>query len=50
MLVYYKVGHLPQEEFKKWDALAYKVENALIQLQISLEKKRKDGDWIDEFS
>jgi four helix bundle protein len=50
MLVYYKAGHLPREEFKKWDTLAFKVENALIRLQISLEKRRKDGDWIDGFS
>ena len=43
-----KAGHLiSDEEFEKLDSLCYKVENELIRLIRSLERKRNKGDWID---
>lgn len=35
------------EQFETLDALAYKLENGLLKLVESLEKKRDKGDWID---
>ncbi len=35
------------EQFEKLDALAYKLENGLLKLVESLERKRDAGDWID---
>ena len=37
------------EEFEKWDALVYKLENGLIRLVVSLENKRDAGDWNTSF-
>jgi four helix bundle protein len=35
------------EEFAALDELAYKLENGLLRLVESLEKKREDGSWIN---
>jgi four helix bundle protein len=44
---YHKAGHIGDEEFETLDALAFKLENGLLRLVESLEKKRYEGDWID---
>ena len=33
--------------FQALDQLAYRLENGLLKLVESLEKKKLDGDWID---
>jgi four helix bundle protein len=38
---------ITEEEFQKLDALSFKLENGLLKLVESLEKKREQGDWID---
>ena len=35
------------EQFERLDAQAYKLENGLLKLVESLERKRDRGDWID---
>jgi four helix bundle protein len=40
-------NQLTEEAFQKLDKMAYKIENGLIKLVESLEKKRMDGNWID---
>jgi len=43
-----KAGKLiSQEQFERLDSLCYKLENELIRLIKSLEKKKHKGDWID---
>ena len=37
------------EEYEKLDDLHYKVENELIKLIKSVQKKQKDGDWTESF-
>ena len=34
-------------DFEALDSLAYKLENGLLRLVESLEKKREKGDWVD---
>ena len=46
---YLKAGQLSRESFDKLDAISYKLENGLIRLIESLEKKRDDNDWDDSF-
>jgi len=46
---FFKADQLSQEDYEKLDELHYKVENALIQLIKSLEKKMKEGTWEDNF-
>ena len=47
--VYYEAGHISEEAFEKWDALAFKLENGLIRLIAKLQYKRGQGDWDDSF-
>jgi len=44
---YRRAEQLDQETFEKLDGLAYKLENELLKLVESLERKREQGDWID---
>ncbi len=44
---YRKAEQLGEEEFAELDSMAYKLENGLLKLVESLEKKRDRGDWID---
>ncbi|MFZ2654906.1 MAG: four helix bundle protein [Victivallales bacterium] len=44
---YYAAGQLTVEEFNEIDGLAYKLENGLLRLIESLEKKSYEGDWND---
>ena len=40
-------GQINEEEFENLDTRAYKLENGLLKLVESLERKRASGDWID---
>ena len=44
---YRKAEQLAEEDFENLDSMAYKLENGLLKLVESLEKKREEGDWID---
>jgi four helix bundle protein len=44
---YKKTGQISVEDFEKLNGLAYKLENGLLKLVESLERKQLDGDWID---
>jgi len=47
-LVASKAAHLiSEDQFETLDSLCYKLENGLISLVRSLEKKRNAGDWVD---
>jgi four helix bundle protein len=47
LVAYYNSEQLTQAEFESLDALAYKLENGLLRLVESLERKEQSGDWID---
>jgi four helix bundle protein len=40
-------GQIKEEYFQELDAKAYKLENGLLKLVESLERKRAAGDWTD---
>jgi four helix bundle protein len=42
-----KAGQMNQEDFENLNSLAYKLENGLLRLVESLERKETTGDWID---
>ena len=44
---YRTAKQLSEDDFERLDALAYRLENGLIKLIASLEKKRENGEWID---
>ena len=44
---YRRAEQLDQGAFEKLDSLAYKLENELLKLVESLERKREQGDWVD---
>ena len=44
---YERSKQINKEHLEKLDALAYKLENGLLKLVESLERKRDQGDWID---
>jgi len=44
---YRKAEQLAEEDFGKLDSLGYKIENGLLRLVESLERKREQGDWVD---
>jgi len=44
---YRKAGQIGEADFKTLDDLAFKIENGLLKLVESLERKRETGDWID---
>jgi four helix bundle protein len=46
---YHKAKQLADDEFEAMDAQAYKIENELKRLIESLQKKRQNGTWQDEF-
>lgn len=47
LIAYEKAGQISKEHMEKLDSLSYKLENGLIKLVQSLERKRDSGDWID---
>jgi four helix bundle protein len=44
---YRKANQITEDNFQVLDRLAFKLENGLLKLVESLEKKKLDGDWID---
>lgn len=44
-----QAGQITQEEYEQIDKLHYKVENGLLKLMESLQKKQKLRDWKDTF-
>jgi four helix bundle protein len=44
---YRKAKQISKEQFESLDVMAYKLENGLLKLVESLERKRDRGDWID---
>ena len=47
LFVYRKSGQITEDEFQKLDSLAFKLENGLLKLVESFERKRESGEWID---
>ena len=47
LFAYREAGQIAIEDFEALDELAFKLENGLLKLVESLEKKKLDGDWID---
>ena len=47
LIAYYKAGQLQPANFDSLNALAFKLENGLLKLVESLERKEMAGDWID---
>jgi four helix bundle protein len=45
---YAKAKQMTEDEFQKLDRLAYKLENGLLKLVESLERKRERGEWTDK--
>jgi len=44
-----QAGQIKEDEYEKLDQLHYKVENGLLKLVESLQKKQALGDWEDTF-
>ena len=44
---YLRSGQITQSQFRSLDDLAFKIENGLLRLVESLERKRESGDWVD---
>jgi four helix bundle protein len=42
-----EAGQLSEDDFTALNALAFKLENGLLKLVESLERKKADGQWID---
>jgi hypothetical protein len=47
LFAYRESNQITEEEFENLDTRAYKLENGLLKLVESLERKRASGDWID---
>jgi four helix bundle protein len=46
-VAYRAAGQLSDEQFEKLDSLTFRLENGLLKLIESLERKRDEGDWED---
>jgi four helix bundle protein len=44
---YREAGQISTEDFKMLNELAFKLENGLLRLVESLERKQMTGDWVD---
>ena len=44
-----EAGQITEEEYQRIDEIHYKVENGLLKLVRSLQKKQIDGGWKDNF-
>jgi len=47
---YHSAGQLSDKEFDSLDALSFRLENGLMKLIETLERKRNSGDWRDSFA
>jgi four helix bundle protein len=43
-------GHFSDADFEALDSLSFRLENGLMKLIESLERKRDSGDWADSFA
>jgi four helix bundle protein len=43
-----RADQITEAQYETLDALTYKLENGLLRLVESLERKREKGDWIDQ--
>lgn len=46
-IAYHRAGQLADEQFRALNELAFKLENGLLRLVESLERKRDAGDWTE---
>jgi four helix bundle protein len=44
---YRQAGQISEDDFRVLNKLAYKLENGLLKLVESLERKEISGDWVD---
>jgi four helix bundle protein len=49
-IAYHRSGQINQADFESLDALVYRLENRLLKLVESLERKRDAGDWTENLS
>ena len=47
---YHSTEHLSDADFEALDSLSFRLENGLMKLIESLERKRSSGDWIESFT
>jgi len=47
LIAYRRAEQITENDFKPLDSLAFKLENGLLKLVESLERKEMQGDWID---
>lgn len=45
--VYRESGHIREDDFKRVNELFYRLENGLLRLVQSLERKQVSGQWVD---
>jgi len=45
-----QAGQITDKQYEELDQIHYKVENGLISLIKSLQKKHRDGDWQEIFT
>lgn len=47
---YHSAGQLSDADFEALDSLSFRLENGLMKLIESLERKRNTGDWVESFT
>lgn len=47
LIAYHRAEQISETNFSEMNAMAYKLENGLLKLVESLERKKEAGDWID---
>ena len=50
LMAYKRAMQISRSDYDRLNSLAFKIENSLLKLVGSLEKKRDRGDWIDNLS
>lgn len=47
LVAYHRAEQIAENDFARLDSLAFKLENGLLKLVESLERKEMKGDWVD---
>ena len=47
---YHSAEHLSDADFEALDSLSFRLENGLMKLIESLQRKRSNGDWVESFA
>ena len=47
---YHSAEHLSDADFEALDSLSFRLENGLMKLLESLQRKRSSGDWVESFA